>query len=261
MKKPEAGVLIRASVRDRLLTIALSYEGKRKVITTSALQSIAQHLDDATSRREILCVVITGATDTFAMGANLNELRSYDATSILGDPRLKAWKRIWAFPKPLIAAVEGYCLGAGSELVLACDIVIAGQSAQFAQPEINLGIMPGAGGTQILPRKVGMSLSAYMVLTGKFITADRAQQAGWVLDVVADGTALTRAIEIATTISEKAPLAVQGAIGALRHSYETASRAGLEYERRIFESLFSTQDREEGMSAFFEKRKPTYTGR
>ena len=252
---------VRCSVKDEVMTIALDRPEKRNAINREMLEAIANRLRQATIDDAVRVVVITGSATVFAAGADLAEFQKYTLETIHKDPRLECWRAIWAFPKPLIAAVEGYCLGAGSELMLACDIVIAGASAKIGQPEINLGFMPGAGGTQILPRRVGSSVAAYMVLAGGFLSADHAHSLGLVLDITADGAALDRATEVAAQIAEKAPLAVQAAVQALRIARETPLQSGMMMERRLYEKVFASEDRLEGMTAFLEKRSPVFSGR
>lgn len=169
--------------------------------------------------------------------------------------------RLQAFNKPLIAAVNGYALGAGCELALLCDVVVAGENARFGLPEITLGIMPGAGGTQRLIRSVGKSLASKMVLSGESITAQQAQQAGLVSDVFPSDLTLEYALQLASKMARHSPLALQAAKQALRQSQEVALQAGLAQERQLFTLLAATEDRHEGISAFLQKRTPDFKGR
>jgi len=253
--------LIKANVQDGILTIALDRPDKKNAVNREMLEAIADRLRGAEIDDNVRVAVITGSETVFAAGADLAEFQKYTIETIHRDPRLECWRAIWAFSKPLIAAVEGYCLGAGSELMLACDIIIAGASAKFGQPEINLGFMPGAGGSQVLPRRVGSSVAAHMVLTGKPISAPHAYKLGLVLDVTDDGACLARAMEIAGEIAQKAPLAIKAAVQALRTARETPLQSGMMMERRLYESVFATEDRLEGMTAFLEKRQPIFQGR
>ncbi len=166
-----------------------------------------------------------------------------------------------AFNKPLIAAVNGYALGAGCELALLCDVVVAGEERAFGLPEITLGIMPGAGGTQRLIRSVGKSLASKMVLSGESITAQQAQQAGLVSDVFPSDLTLEYALQLASKMARHSPLALQAAKQALRQSQEVALQAGLAQERQLFTLLAATEDRHEGISAFLQKRTPDFKGR
>jgi len=180
---------------------------------------------------------------------------------VLNDARPAIWRRIYQFPKPLIAAVNGFALGGGCELAMHADIIIAGDNAQFGQPEINLGIIPGAGGTQRLIRTVGKSLAMKLVLSGEFIGAEEARQSGLVAEVTIPEMTIERALKLAKTIAKKPPLAVKQAKDVLLKAFETDLDAGLQYERKAFTVLSGTEDRNEGINAFLEKRKPHYRGR
>ena len=205
--------------------------------------------------------VITGNARFFAAGADLNEMAEKDLAATLNDTRPQLWARLQAFNKPLIAAVNGYALGAGCELALLCDVVVAGENARFGLPEITLGIMPGAGGTQRLIRSVGKSLASKMVLSGESITAQQAQQAGLVSDVFPSDLTLEYALQLASKMARHSPLALQAAKQALRQSQEVALQAGLAQERQLFTLLAATEDRHEGISAFLQKRTPDFKGR
>ena len=189
------------------------------------------------------------------------EMQALDPVSSLSNPRAEYWKAIRRFPKPLIAAVNGYALGGGCELMMHCDLVVAGDNALIGQPEINLGIIPGAGGTQRLVRAVGKSRAMKMVLTGEPIKADAALAAGLVAEVCPRETTLARALELAGKIAAKSPLAVSLAKEAILASFEVPLEAGLELERRAFAVLAGSKDREEGIAAFMQKRKPKFEGR
>jgi len=184
-----------------------------------------------------------------------------DMVGVMNDPRPGFWRRIVAFPKPLIAAVNGYSLGGGCELMMHADIVIAGEDAQLGQPEINLGILPGAGGTQRLIRMVGKSFAMKMVLSGEFIDAATALQSGLVAEVTPSDQTLERATALAQKIAAKGPVAVRLAKEALLKAYETTAQSGLDFERKAFTLLAGTEDRNEGIAAFMEKRSPEFKGR
>lgn len=243
-----------------VLLIRLNRPHARNALTTALLRELVGTLEAAAENNDIRAVVLYGNDDVFAAGADLKEMATLDAVGVLEDARPKLWKRIYDFKKPLIAGVNGYCLGGGCELAMHADIIIAGESAQFGQPEINLGIIPGAGGTQRLIRAVGKSLAMKMVLSGEFIGADEAVAAGLAAEKTDDGKTLTRALELAGRIAKKAPLAVQQAKEVLLKAFETGLEAGLHYERKAFVVLAATEDRNEGINAFLEKRKPEYKG-
>ncbi|MGS2722786.1 2,3-dehydroadipyl-CoA hydratase PaaF [Porticoccus sp. GXU_MW_L64] len=244
-----------------VLLIKLNRPEARNALTTALLTELATELEAAQDNEQIRAVVLYGNDTVFAAGADLKEMAKLDAVGVLQDVRPKIWKRIYDFKKPLIAAVNGYCLGGGCELAMHADIIIAGESAEFGQPEINLGIIPGAGGTQRLIRTVGKSLAMKMCLSGEFIGADIAVASGLAAEKTADDQTLARALKLAGRITKQAPLAVQQAKEVLLKAFETDLEAGLHYERKAFTVLAATEDRNEGITAFLEKRKPEYKGR
>ena len=251
VQTPEPGI--------RLIT--LQRPQALNALNTELLGELSAELDSAEQDDAIRVVVLTGSRKAFAAGADIKEMAERDLVGILDDPRLQHWQRITRFGKPLIAAVNGYALGGGCELAMHADIIIASEDALFGQPEINLGIMPGAGGTQRLLRAVGKSLAMQMVLTGEPIGARRALEAGLVSEVTQPELTLERALQIARRIADKAPLAVRLAREALLKAMDTDLASGLRFERHAFTLLAGTRDRDEGIRAFMEKRTPEYQGR
>ena len=247
---PESGVL----------TIRLNRPQAHNALRTQTLAEIVTILDEAREDDAIRCIVITGSEKVFAAGADIREMADLDMVGVMKNKRPQYWAAISAFPKPILAAVNGYCLGGGCELAMHADIVIAGNDAKFGQPEINLGIMPGAGGTQRLIRAVGKPLAMKMVLSGEMINADTALQAGLVAEVTQPELSLSRAQALAKTIAQKAPLAVQLAKESVLQAFETPLSAGLEFERKAFVALAATHDRQEGIAAFTERRRPDFKG-
>lgn len=245
----------------RVLHLTLNRPAARNALNNALLSELAATLEAAASDSEISVCVIAGNERFFAAGADLNEMAEKDLAATLNDIRPQLWARINAFNKPLIAAVNGYALGAGCELALLCDLVIAGENARFGLPEITLGIMPGAGGTQRLIRSVGKSLSSKMVLTGESITARQALAAGLVSDVYPEALTLEYALQQAALMARHSPLALQAAKQALRQSQEVALQAGLAQERQLFTLLAATDDRREGIDAFLQTRTPDFKGR
>ncbi|NIE75886.1 2,3-dehydroadipyl-CoA hydratase [Pantoea sp. Ap-967] len=229
-------------------------------LCTELLAELAAELASAEADEHTRAVVITGSPKAFAAGADIREMAERDLVGIFNDPRVAHWQRIAAFSKPLIAAVNGYALGGGCELVMCADIVIAGEDARFGQPEINLGIIPGAGGTQRLLRAVGKPLAMQMVLTGEAISARHAQQAGLVSEITVPELAVERALQLAASIAAKAPLAVRLAKEALLKAGDTDLASGLRFERHAFTLLAGTADRDEGIRAFQEKRPAQFKG-
>ncbi|MFJ4445505.1 2,3-dehydroadipyl-CoA hydratase PaaF [Pseudomonas sp. NPDC089422] len=250
VQAPEHGV--------RLLT--LQRPEALNALCTELLAELAAALADADTDPATRAVVITGSRKAFAAGADIREMAERDLVGILDDPRVAHWQRIAAFSKPLIAAVNGYALGGGCELVMCADIVIAGEDARFGQPEINLGIMPGAGGTQRLLRAVGKPLAMQMVLTGEAITARHALQAGLVSEITQPELVVERALKVASSIAAKAPLAVRLAKEALLKAGDSDLASGLRFERHAFTVLAGTADRDEGIRAFQEKRPAQFKG-
>ncbi|MBO0681978.1 MAG: enoyl-CoA hydratase/isomerase family protein [Candidatus Dormibacteraeota bacterium] len=210
---------------------------------------------------EVRAAVLTGGPRVFAAGADISDMAERTPVEQLLRDQTGQWQAISTFSKPLVAAVNGYALGGGCELALICDLVIAGDGARFGQPEINLGIIPGAGGTQRWPRTVGKYVAMEMVLGGAPITAQRAYQLGLVNRVVPAEVTIRVALETAGELAAKAPVAVRMAKEAVNQALETPLSEGLAGERRAFYFLFATEDQKEGMRAFLDKRKAEFKGR
>lgn len=251
VSEPESGVMI----------IHLNRPEAYNALRTSLLAELKAVLEMATHDDNVRCVIVTGSEKVFAAGADIREMADLDTIGVLEDKRVQHWASIRRFPKPMIAAVNGFALGGGCELALHADIIIAGSTAQFGQPEINLGIMPGAGGTQRLIRVVGKSMAMQMVLSGIPINAETALQSGLVSQITEPELTLETAISLAKTIAKKSPLALRLAKQSLLESFEMSLEAGLNAERRAFTILSASEDRREGINAFLEKRAPEFHGR
>ena len=233
----------------------------RNALRTQTLAEIAAELDAAHADPAIRVVLLTGGLDCFAAGADVREMAPLGPIDILTHERQRHWRTIATFRKPLVGAVCGYALGGGCELALCCDILVAGNNAKFGQPEVNLGMIPGAGGTQRLARTVGKALTMQMVLTGMPISAQAALAAGLVVEVDEPESALARAVEIASIIATKPALAVRLAKEAVLRAFETPLTEGLAAEKQAFALLAASHDRNEGIAAFLEKRAPVFTDR
>ena len=206
-------------------------------------------------------IVITGDERAFAAGADIKEMAAASVVEMLQASRIELWDALRGVKKPLIAAVSGWALGGGCELAMACDMIVASETARFGQPEINIGIIPGAGGTQRLTRAVGKALAMEVILNGRFLDAAEAERFGLVNRVVPVEQYLHTAIELAQQIAERAPLAVRLAKEAVNQAQESVLAEGIADERRLFYMLFSTEDQKEGMQAFLDKRPARWQGR
>ncbi|HEY54333.1 MAG TPA: enoyl-CoA hydratase [Caldilineae bacterium] len=207
------------------------------------------------------CIVITGNEKAFAAGADIKAMANASAIDMLSNDIIAKWETIRHINKPIIAAVSGYCLGGGCELAMSCDMIVASESAKFGQPEINLGIIPGFGGTQRLTHAVGKAVSMEMVLTGRMLGAEEAKDYGLVNHVTPVETYLDEALKLAAKVARQAPLAARLGKEAVNKAFELSLHEGLAHERRLFQMLFASEDQKEGMAAFVEKRKPTWMGR
>jgi enoyl-CoA hydratase len=206
------------------------------------------------------CMVVAGSDRAFAAGADIKEMATATPASMMTNSFIDLWDRLRAMSKPIIAAVSGFALGGGCELAMACDMIVAAETAQFGQPEINLGVIPGAGGTQRMTLAVGKAVAMEMVLNGRYLSAAEAQHYGLVNRVYPVEVYLAEAVRLANEIAARAPVAVRLGKEAVNAAFEMPLRAGLDHERRLFYLLFGTTDQKEGMDAFVNKRKPQWTG-
>ncbi len=233
----------------------------RNALNMEVRQLIARHLTAMTDDDTVRCIVLTGNDKAFAAGADIKEMAGAGTIDMLLRGTQKLWRTIYGCPKPVIAAVSGFALGGGCELAMTCDIIIAGESAKFGQPEVKIGIIPGGGGTQRLPRTVGKYKAMRYVLTGDLFGATEAFDMGLVSEVVPDAEVEKRAIAMAAQIAELAPLAIQQTKESVLRGMDASLETGLTLETRTLQMLFASQDQKEGMAAFIEKRKPKFTGR
>lgn len=220
---------------------------------------IALEIFDASS--EVGCMIVTGDEKAFAAGADIKQMAAASVVEMMNSPFIGYWDRLRNVRKPVIAAVSGWCLGGGCELAMACDMIVASETAKFGQPEVTIGVMPGAGGTQRLTRAVGKAIAMEIVLNGRQLTAAEALQFGLVNRVAPPDQYLTEAIKLGGEIAERAPFAVRIAKESVNQAFETSLAEGIFLERRLFSMLFATDDQREGMAAFIEKRKPNWMGK
>jgi enoyl-CoA hydratase/carnithine racemase len=223
--------------------------------------SLAERFQTLGADSEVRAIVITGNEEAFAAGADIRDVADAGAIEMMNRPNEHQWRAISSCPKPIIAAVNGYALGGGCELAMHCDIIVAGEGASFGQPEVKIGILPGAGGTQRLTRAVGKFKAMKMVLLGEPVSAREAEAMGLVSELVPDDQVLERALAIAKKISYLPPLAVRQIKEVLLAGQDASLETALMLERKSFQLLFASEDQKEGMRAFLEKRRPTYKGR
>ena len=253
--------LVETSIDGHVALLRLNRPEARNAFSPEMMELLAAELEGLDPGPEVRCVVIAGSDRVFAAGADIKAMSERSFAEALTHPSSGFWRRIAAVKTPMIAAVSGYALGGGCELALACDMIVASDTAQFGQPEINLGIIPGGGGTQRLARVLGKQRAMDYVLTGRRFDAQTALELGLVNRIVGEGRWLEEAMALAQTVAEQPPIATRLAKQAVLAAEETALSAGLENERRLYELAMATEDRVEGMQAFLEKREPDFKGR
>jgi len=247
---------------DAVTLIRLNRPQALNALNSELLTELAAALDAAEADEAVRCVVLTGSERAFAAGADIKEMSTKTYAEMFKQDFFGASaRRIEQFRKPIVAAVAGYALGGGCELAMLCDFIIAAETAKFGQPEINLGVAPGIGGTQRLTRFVGKSKAMEMILTGRMMDAAEAERSGLVSRVVPADKLVEEAMAAAAKIAAQSPLAVMMNKELVEAAYETTLSAGVSLERRLFHSLFAFDDQKEGMAAFVEKRQPNFTGK
>jgi enoyl-CoA hydratase len=243
--------------------IALVRLNRPKVLnalSTDLMQELVDCFLSLDKNPDVRVIILTGNERAFAAGADIAQMVSASPIDQINDQRFRTWEMLRLITKPIIAAVNGFALGGGCELAMACDLIIAGDDAKFSQPEIKIGTIPGAGGTQRLTRAIGKSKAMMMVLTGEMIDAKTAYEWGLVAKVIPAQALLQESFELAKVISDRAPVAVRLAKEAVNKSFEASLKDGMDFERRNFYLTFSSLDQKEGMKAFLEKRNPDYKG-
>jgi len=250
------------STRDgHVALLRLNRPEARNALSPEVMDELASELEGLDPDPGVRCVVIAGSDEVFAAGADIKALSERSFGDALRHPAAGFWKRLAAIKTPMIAAVSGYALGGGCELALSCDMIVASETALFGQPEITIGIMPGAGGTQRLARAVGKAKAMDLVLTGRMMDAAEAERSGLVSRVVADDRLMAEALDVAERIASFSHPIVQMAKESVGRAFETGLTEGVRFERRLFQAMFATEDQKEGMSAFIEKRKPHFRHR
>jgi enoyl-CoA hydratase len=246
---------------DPIAVVLLNRPQQLNALSGALMDELVDALQELDRDDAVRCIVLGGSQRAFAAGADITELAEGTPISLYQNRRIDRWDAIRGIRTPLVAAVSGYCLGGGCELAMACDLIVASESARFGQPEIQLGVLPGAGGTQRLTRAVGKALAMDMILTGRMLSADEALRAGLVARVVAREAWLEEAKRAAREIAAKSPVSVRLATEAIDTAFEAPLSAGIEFERRAFYLARASEDADEGLKAFVEKRKPDFKGR
>ncbi len=246
--------------REHVGLVRINRPKARNALNGTVLRELVDAMEAFDNDPTLGAIVITGDDQAFAAGADIKEMAEAGTMDMLTRSHIPLFDRLRGIHKPIIAAVSGFCLGGGNELAMTCDMIVASETARFGQPEINLGVIPGAGGTQRLTRAVGKALAMEMVLNNRWLNAQEALQFGLVNRVVPVERYLDEAVQLAAEIAERAPLAVRLGKEAVNHAFESFLTDGLADERRAFYMLFASQDQKEGMKAFVEKRKAIWKG-
>ena len=253
--------LVHVERDSRVGVVLLNRPKQLNALSGDLMEALVGALEELDADAEIRAVVVGGGERAFAAGADIDELAHGSPVSLYESRRIERWDAIRRVRTPLVAAVSGFCLGGGCELAMLCDVVVASETAKFGQPEINLGVLPGAGGTQRLTRAVGKALAMDLILTGRMLSAQEALTYGLVARVVAREAWLDEAKRVAAEIAAKGPVAVRLAKEAVDHAFEAPLAAGIDFERRAFYLARASGDAGEGLHAFLEKRQPEFEGR
>lgn len=244
--------------RGRVGIVTLNRPDAMNALSAALIDELGQALDDFEADEHISCIVLTGNERAFAAGADIKEMQDKTYMEAYKEDFISSWERVSKCRKPVIAAVAGYALGGGAEIAMMCDFIIAAEGAKFGQPEITLGVMPGAGGTQRLARFVGKAKAMDMCLTGRMMNAEEAERSGLVSRVVPANDLLDEVMKIADKIADFSLPSLMMVKESVNRAYETTLTEGMRFERRLFHSLYSTEDQKEGMAAFAEKRSPQF---
>jgi enoyl-CoA hydratase len=258
---PDELVLVERQEAQRTALVRLNRPKQLNALNGATMDALCDALEELDRDEAVRAIVVTGNERAFAAGADIGEMAGATPIDMLRGNRIGQWDRIRRIGKPVIAAVNGWCLGGGCELAMTLDLIIAGEGAKFGQPEINIGVIPGAGGTQRLTRAIGKGRAMEMILTGEPMDASEAERRGLVARSVPDELVVEDALALARKMAEKSPIALRVAKEAVNAAYEMGLSDALAHERRLFYLLFASEDQKEGMAAFLEKRKPDFKGR
>ncbi len=250
-----------SSVDGAVGVVTLNRPKQLNALAGPLMRELVDALEVHDANQQVRAIVITGGPTVFAAGADIKDMSDATPVDMLLRDNIGLWDRVKKVTKPLIAAVAGYALGGGCELAMLCDIIIAAENARFGQPEINIGLMPGAGGTQRLTRSVGKFVAADMILTGRMLSAEEAYQHGLAARVVPQELIVDEAVRLGKELAKRPPVALRLAKEAITRAFEGRVDDGIEFERKAFYLLFATEDAHEGMHAFIDRRQPNYQGR
>lgn len=254
-------IIVQPQVRPFVAHIQLNRPKELNALNLQLMQELRDALRLLDENEQVRAIVISGNEKAFAAGADIRQMAGLTAMDMYNIDQFATWDAIKKIKKPLIAAVSGFALGGGCELAMLCDMIVAAETAKFGQPEIKIGVMPGAGGTQRLTRAVGKALAMEMVLTGKFISAEEALRAGLINRIAPVELYLEEAFRLAAEVAKQSPLAVKMAKESVLRAFDSTLDEGLHFERKNFYLLFASDDQKEGMNAFIEKREPVFKGK
>jgi enoyl-CoA hydratase len=254
-------ITIEPQYKEKVALVKLNRPKELNALNLQLMGELKDAMKQLDENENVRVIILTGNEKAFAAGADIKQMAGNSAIDMQRIDQFRTWDEIRRTRKPIIAAVSGFALGGGNELAMLCDMIIASETARFGQPEIKIGVMPGAGGTQRLTRAVGKAKAMELILTGRMVTAEEAERMGLVNKVVPQELYLQEAVKLAEEIAAMAPVAVQLAKEAVNKTYESFLQEGLYFERKNFYMLFATEDQKEGMNAFVEKRKPEFKGR
>lgn len=258
---PYEFIVVDAQAEPHIAIIRLNRPKELNALNRQMMDELRDALQILDADEQVRVIILTGNEQAFAAGADIRQMADATAVDMLKLDQFSTWDQVKKTRKPMVAAVSGFALGGGCELMMHCDLIVAGESARIGQPEIKLGVIPGAGGTQRLTRSVGKAMAMELVLTGRFLTAAEALNIGLINRVVPDELYLKEALRLGRQVAEHAPVALQLAKQSVLHAFSSTLEEGLMMERKNFYLCFASEDQKEGMKAFIEKRKPVYKGK